>query len=498
MTTQGFWNKGDAITSEDLNRMLWHFSARNRFPNGKQNQIAVATNENNALYVSDSTGRWTQTLVSPQWHYGPLSQRSNSLPAGSFYITNNSPATLYYKTGDTSWVGIGLRSAPDLLGTRWDFGVISERPNAQTEGRIYVATDQNNRVYRDDGSSWSRISLDLGALGTTWDFGTFSARPSTTRTGNIYVATDRDNTVYRYTGSSWTLVDFGTTTVSNTGPTEAQVYAHVKSILVAGTNTGITAADTRNRLTLTANQAQVSRSGLYNTLKDVLRTNRGITITEDDSSSTLTIDASSAGSKVVTRIYTSSGTWHKPDKLSSLDVEAIGGGGAGGWIINYVPSVQNNIPAGNYYGGGGGSGGRTVSSMRAATITQRDVSFTIGAGGTRGGRGFATSFGPYVRVTGGEPGSTPSRGPGSGAGGRGGRPGGVTGGIGASGSSGGLGARPYGYGRGGNGAQARVSTTHRPRGISGGRPNIDRDLLTNIRLEEAGSPGVIILTEYYE
>lgn len=40
-------------------------------------------------------------------------------------------------------------------------GLIANRPTAGSEGRFYLATDQSNVVYTDDGSTWRQIGLNL-------------------------------------------------------------------------------------------------------------------------------------------------------------------------------------------------------------------------------------------------------------------------------------------------------------------------------------------------
>lgn len=191
------------------------------------------------------------------------------------------------------------------------------------------------------------------------------------------------------------------------------------------------------------------------------------------------------------QVFTSSGTWTKPEGLSYVSVKAIGGGGGGG------ANTTNDI------GGGGGGGGGISEKIIDESALAATVSVTVGSGGTgavlpstNGTAGGNSSFGAHCVASGGQ-GATAALGGASGLGSSGdlnyrqspgqhgiyynvngsGGHGGGSGGIGSTDTSsdGGVG-NPYGGGGGGgfNG----ISDTNGGDGASG-----------VVIVENWGSPG---------
>lgn|GEM_PF-931297 len=144
----------------------------------------------------------------------------------------------------------------------------------------------------------------------------------------------------------------------------------------------------------------------------------------------------------ITELITASGTWNRPDGVTSIFVRVIGGGAGG------------SVGGSNYGGGGGGSGYMAYMPSLIDVSAISSVAVTIGAGGSVGSAGGVTSFGSYISASGGSAGISLGNGGngGSGGGGGGGQasyPGG-NGSYGGGGGGGGIMSSASG-GSGGNG-----------------------------------------------
>ena len=99
-----------------------------------------------------------------------------------------------------------------------------------------------------------------------------------------------------------------------------------------------------------------------------------------------------AGSKT----FTSSGTFTVPAGITSIDIFCVGGGGAS---CNTVKASSTNT---DYTGVSAGGGGGYTSTKKGYAVTPgASFTVTIGAGGTAGGNGSATSFGSILTANGG-------------------------------------------------------------------------------------------------
>jgi len=199
-----------------------------------------------------------------------------------------------------------------------------------------------------------------------------------------------------------------------------------------------------------------------------------------------------------TQQYTANGSFVVPAGISTVQVEAWGGGGAGGGVNGANSSTR---------AGGGGSGGTFTRNTSVTVSGGTSYTVTVGAGGTGvnqadGNAGGASSFGALVTAAGGGGGKVGTTSPNNGAGGGaatgttlnggtgaaasggnsgagGGGPGSTTSGSNASGTTGGAGGT--GSITGGTGAAGRTSSgdgtaaTGLSAGGSGGRSTNNTD-----------------------
>jgi hypothetical protein len=111
--------------------------------------------------------------------------------------------------------------------------------------------------------------------------------------------------------------------------------------------------------------------------------------------------------RVLTTVFSASGTYQPSPGLISLVVECVGGGGGGGGAIASAVLTANSGWATG--GGGGGSGGYSRKTLPASLVAG-GVVVTIGAGGAGGpnnapgSTGATTSFGALCVANGGGPG----------------------------------------------------------------------------------------------
>src|SRR5690606_6126050 len=191
------------------------------------------------------------------------------------------------------------------------------------------------------------------------------------------------------------------------------------------------------------------------------------------------------------RVFTSSGTWTKPDQIRLVEVWVVGGGGGGG---------SSGCGGGGDGGGGGGAAVRVVDR----DVLPASVTVTVGSGGAGGAvqgtgdageagqNGGTSSFGSLVSATGGvgggggEGGTGPGGSPGAGGTGSGGDVN-LRGQQGHESWGGGQGAGPFGGIRNSFGSDATASQNY---GVGGGYRTGTRSAGRN------GSAGVVVVIEY--
>lgn len=179
-------------------------------------------------------------------------------------------------------------------------------------------------------------------------------------------------------------------------------------------------------------------------------------------------------------VFTSSGTWSKPDNISYIVVEVVGGGGDGG-----AGSTANEA------GGSGGGGGYSRE-----ILTATDLAATTSVNVTVGAANGTSDFGGFLQATGGADGEAYNAGADGGAGGVG--SGGDININGQGGAAGNAAGTTAGSGPGGNSffgggargvyAEAGQNGTSYGGGASGGHDNATGG---------TGASGVVIVTEYF-
>jgi len=232
--------------------------------------------------------------------------------------------------------------------------------------------------------------------------------------------------------------------------------------------------------------------------------NQVITVVYDGTNFQLISRPSGTPTPVV-NVYTSTNTWSKSTGLKYVVVELVGGGGGGGGVH----------PSTDHGSGGGGGGGYSRKKIDAASLGATET-VTIGAAGSGGSgdndgtAGGTTSFGSHLSATGGGLGT---KGASGGVNGTGGAAGSGTGGDVNIGGQAGEGATTlstalYKAGSGGDsllgsgglggfvfggGSSGSVAGTGYGAGGSGNAQDSGSSSLNGA----AGSPGICIVTEYY-
>ena len=195
-------------------------------------------------------------------------------------------------------------------------------------------------------------------------------------------------------------------------------------------------------------------------------TSRTITVSTGNADSFLSYTLPPPGA-TITRTFTSNGTFTVPPCVTSLTVEAWGGGGAGGGVTGNVAS------------GGGGKGGSYVRRENLPVSASQEYVLTVGLGGTggtgAGGAGGVSSFvnsslGVEVRAAGGNGGGAGSsnNSDGSGATGLSGSNLGFTGSFSYNGGNGATGSRSNNRGGGGGSSAGTGSNGNNGSNQTGG------------------------------
>lgn len=121
-------------------------------------------------------------------------------------------------------------------------------PSSARSGDLWIDTGNNNTLKRYNGSSWvavdnTNIQTALTNAATAQSTAdskiiTFAqnAQPTATDVGDLWIDTDDDNKLYRWNGTSWVNLRDGTIAAANTLASEAKSLAQSKIMTYVGAN----------------------------------------------------------------------------------------------------------------------------------------------------------------------------------------------------------------------------------------------------------------------
>jgi hypothetical protein len=349
-----------------------------------------------------------------------------------------------------------------------------------------------------DGETWYRINDNGGNVGDTPSEGVFWTKIAQKGAGEITHASQ-----HAVGGSDpLTPADIG---ASATGHTHSAADIVEFATQDAGTGNAWTPVDA-NEVAGRANDAYHSSQDNYWMIDNLTPADIGaepaITALPIDKGGTGATDEATAranlglGMPADVQIFRIAGayTWTKPNPNSAkkVRVELVGGGGGGG------SGRKGAVGSARYGGGGGGAGAVTICEFDASTLPNTAISGIIGLGGGGGaGRliasdgengidGTATTFGSYLRASGGSSGKKGTSGQGMGGGSQ---PNGLyAGGAGSSSNPSSVPSTPVGTFTSGGGAGGGIDTLGNVRaGALGGQV-----IVSSLAGAGAGQPGAIL------
>lgn len=146
------------------------------------------------------------------------SNSSVILDANGITIKHNGNTVFTANTSGTVTIS-GYSSSSDISSLLDEKNHVYYQTSAPTgdalvAGDLWVDSDDDNKVYRYNGSSWDAVVENQNRV-----YAQTSAPSGDLRTGDLWIDTDDDNKVYRYNGSSWVEV------VANQNKTYCQASA---------------------------------------------------------------------------------------------------------------------------------------------------------------------------------------------------------------------------------------------------------------------------------
>ena len=174
--------------------------------------------------------------------------------AGDLWIDTDDGNSLHRWSG-TAWVDVdnadlatALQDAADAQATADSKIVTYAQTTAPTDGTVgdlWIDTDDNNTLYRHNGTAWVSVkdasiaaanSLAQSALNAANSKITTyyqASAPATANTGDLWIDTDDSNKLYRYDGTNWTSVRDSGIQTALTNAATAQATADGKIVTFA-------------------------------------------------------------------------------------------------------------------------------------------------------------------------------------------------------------------------------------------------------------------------
>jgi len=225
----------NAITT-NATRVIKSTSAPTQRADGtalQAHDIWVDTDDNNQVYARNSSNNgWEKardaTLVST---IGSASFSGSDLTT-AMASAQGSIATL---TTDTSSNATAINQLETNIDLRNRTFISASAPTATNTGDLWIDSDDNNKLYRWNGSSWVAVNDTSGIAVYAQN-----SQPTGSNVGDLWFDTDDNNKQYRYNGTAWVAVDDSRLAANSTAITQLQSTTSTQGQSITTNATAIT------------------------------------------------------------------------------------------------------------------------------------------------------------------------------------------------------------------------------------------------------------------